>query len=258
MEKWSILNQIGNREKYILHLADNVLILGQRLGEWCGHGPVLEQDIALTNISLDLIGQARLYYQYLAAGLGHGLTEDDLAFFRDNRQFYNLLLVEQPNGDWGQTILRQFLFDSWHVHYLEALSRSADQGLADIAAKALKEVKYHCKFSSEWVVRLGDGTEESHRRMQEAIDNLWSYADEYKVVSSYEQEMIAAGIAVDPRFIQMKIEQTRSSVMQEATLTVPEHIFGHSGGKEGVHTEYLGYILAELQFMQRAYPGLEW
>jgi ring-1,2-phenylacetyl-CoA epoxidase subunit PaaC len=245
-------------QQYVLHLADNVMILGQRLGEWCGHGPVLEQDIALTNMSLDLIGQARMYYQYAAELMGPEYNEDDIAFLRDNRQYYNLLLVEQPNGDWGQTILRQFLFDSWHLAYLQALQHSADERLAAIAAKSLKEVQYHIRFSAEWVLRLGDGTAESHERMLKAIDALARFSGEWSLASTYEAELIQKGIAPNPATLSAGIAQRREAVFQEATLPWPENSYMQEGGKTGRHTEHLGYILAEMQFMQRAYPGLEW
>jgi ring-1,2-phenylacetyl-CoA epoxidase subunit PaaC len=258
MTQKNIPQTFDSLSQYVLHLADNVMILGQQLGDWCGHGPVLEQDIALTNISLDLIGQARMYYQYAARLIDEKVTEDDLAFLRSNRSFFNMLLVEQPNGDWGQTIMRQFLFDTWNLHFLQKLSESKDDQLAAIAAKSLKEVQYHIRYSSEWVLRLGDGTEESHQKMQNALDLLWDYAEEWSIVEPFEQELIHTGIAPDPKLYKNSVDQYRKSILQESTLIMPVQTFSHKGGKMGFHSEYLDHILAEMQIMQRSYPGLEW
>jgi ring-1,2-phenylacetyl-CoA epoxidase subunit PaaC len=244
--------------EYVLHLADNVMILGQRLGEWCGHGPVLEQDIAVTNIALDLIGQARMYYDYAARLCGEGYTEDDLAFLRDNRQYYNQLLVEQPNGDWAHTMVRQFLFDTWHLYYLEELKESSDATLASIAEKSLKEVQYHVRFSGEWMLRMGDGTEESHKKVQDALDTLWMYSEECFRPAPYEKALTQSGVAVDQTGMQNKVRAHRQRIIEQATLKYPGDTFQYEGGKTGTHSENLGYILAEMQFMQRAYPGLEW
>ena len=263
--------------QYALHLADNSLILGQRNAEWCGHGPVLEQDIAITNISLDLIGQARNFYQYAAQlinnqkasesskapsplerGFGGEVTEDTLAYLRKEREFRNLLLVEQPNGDWAQTILRQFFFSQYQYLLFQQLQNSKDEQLAAIAEKSLKEVTYHLRWSSEWVIRLGDGTEESHKRIGKATDELWRYTGELFETASYESGVAGDGIAID--FLKVK-EQWLSKVgevFSEATLAVPQKTFMQTGGKEGKHTEHLGYILTELQYMQRAYPNCEW
>lgn len=260
---------------YLIHLADNALILGHRNSEWCGHGPVLEQDIAITNISLDLIGQARNFYQYaatkmnaqkvssgwgvpMAIGIERAATEDSLAYLRDNRQFKNCLLVEQPNGDWAKTILRQFLFSSYQYYLYEELQTSKDEQLAAIGEKSLKEVTYHLRWSSEWVIRLGDGTTESHRRMLNAIDELWMHTGELFTVTGYESRVIGEGIGVDVSLLKTKWEEKIKAVFEEATLAYPGNVFMQTGGKEGMHTEHLGYILAELQFMQRAYPGCEW
>ena len=267
----------GFREAYILHLADNALILGHRNSEWCGHGPVLEQDIAITNISLDLIGQARNFYQYAAQlinevskkegskapsspreGVGREATEDTLAYLRDNREFKNCLLVEQLNGDWARTILRQFLFSCYQYYLYQELQDSKDETLAAIAEKSLKEVTYHLRWSSEWVVRLGDGTEESHRRMLKAIDELWMYTGELFTVTSYELRVMSEGIGVEVSRLKSKWEEKVREVLGEATLAYPDKVFMQTGGKEGKHSEHLGFILAELQFMQRAYPGCEW
>lgn len=243
--------------QYTLHLADNSLILGQRNAEWCGHGPVLEQDIAITNISLDLIGQARNFYQYAATLLGKGATEDSLAYLRTEREFTNCLLVEQPNGDWAQTILRQYLFTQYQYWLFQQLQNSKDKQLSAIAAKAIKEVAYHLRWSSEWVIRLGDGTDESHQRMLKAMDELWMYTGELFIPVDFEK-------AMDIDFTKIKDEwqQKVKSVFDEATLILPwgsrGAVFMQTGGKQGKHTEHLGYILTELQYMQRTYPGCEW
>ena len=244
---------MSNLINYTLHLADNALILGQRNTEWCGHGPILEQDIAITNISLDLVGQARSFYQYAAQLKADGSTEDMLAYFRTERDFKNCLLVEQPNGDWAQTILRQFLFSSYQYFLYQELQKNSDETLAAIAEKSLKEVSYHLRWSSEWVIRLGDGTDESHSRILKAIDELWRYTGELFIPVAYEKE---AGI--DVSLLKNDWSEKVKAVLTEATLPVPENIFMQTGGKTGTHTEHLGYILTELQYVQRAYPGCEW
>lgn len=241
----------GFREAYILHLADTTLILSQRNSEWCGHGPILEQDIAITNISLDLLGQARNFYQYAASLIGGKVSEDSLAYLRKEREFKNLLLVEQPNGDWGQTILRQYLYSQFQYLLFEKLQYGNDEQLAAITAKAIKETTYHVRWSSEWVVRLGDGTEESHTRMLKAIDELWRYTGEMFIPATYET-------IVDVSLLKNNWLERVTIVFSEATLPVPDKTFMQSGGKEGKHTEQLGYILTELQYMQRAYPDSQW
>jgi len=238
---------------YILHLADTNLILAQRNAEWCGHGPILEQDIAITNISLDLLGQARNFYQYAASLIGNNATEDSLAYLRKEREFKNCLLVEQPNNDWAQTILRQFFFSAYQFLLYEKLQHNAGGQIAAIAAKALKEVTYHQRWSSEWVIRLGDGTEESRNRMLTAIEELWRYTGEFFIAAGYEAE---AGFEVAS--LQQAWLQKVTEVFEEATLPVPEKTFMQTGGKTGVHTEHLGYILTDLQYLQRTYPGAEW
>ena len=249
---------------YTLHLADNSLILAQRNAEWCGHGPVLEQDIAITNISLDLIGQARNFYQYAASLInettkpGDPVTEDTLAYLRKEREFKNLLLVEQLNGDWGQTILRQFFFSQYQYLLFQQLQNCKDEQIAAIAAKSLKEVTYHVRWSSEWVIRLGDGTEESHGRMVKAIEELWRYTGEMFEPASYESQAASEGFGADVSKLKELWLKNVKDIFSEATLTVPEKIFMQTGGKEGKHTEHLGYILTELQYMQRAYPNSEW
>lgn len=236
---------------YLLHLADTTLILSQRNSEWCGHGPILEQDIAITNISLDLLGQSRNFYQYAAKLIGGDATEDYLAYLRKEREFKNLLLVEQPNGDWGQTILRQYLYSQFQYLLFEKLQQCNDEQLAAIAAKSIKETAYHVRWSSEWVIRLGDGTEESRNRMLKAIDELWRYTGEMFEPAGFE-------MILDISLLKNDWLQKITTVFGEATLPVPEKVFMQSGGKEGKHTEHLGYILTELQYMQRAYPGATW
>jgi len=243
---------------YTLHLADNALIIGHRSSEWCGHGPVLEQDIAISNIALDCIGQARNFYQYAAQLSGNDVTEDSLAYLRDTIDFKNCLLVELPNGDWGQTILRQFFFSTYQYFLYQQLQNSSDEQLAAIAEKALKEVTYHLRWSSEWVIRLGDGTEESKQRMQHAFDELWSYTGELFQAASYELLAVSEGYGVDLSTIKNNWNEKIRSVFDEATLPLPENIWMQSGGKEGKHSEHLGFILAEMQFLQRAYPNAEW
>jgi ring-1,2-phenylacetyl-CoA epoxidase subunit PaaC len=244
---------------YILNLADNTLILGQRNSEWCGHGPVLEQDIAITNISLDLIGQARNFYQYAALLNGSSTTEDTLAYLRTEREFKNILLAEQPNGDWAVTVLRQFFFSNYQYLLYQQLQKSSDTQLAAIAEKALKEVTYHLRWSSEWIIRLGDGTEESKDRMLAAIDELWRFTGELFMPADYETAAANEGYGVDVTSLQQPWMQKVTSVFEEATLPLPkEGIYMQRGGKTGLHTEHLGYILAEMQYLQRTYPGCEW
>jgi ring-1,2-phenylacetyl-CoA epoxidase subunit PaaC len=252
---------------YTLHLADNALILGHRNSEWCGHGPVLEQDIALTNISLDLIGQARNFYQYAALQINDAntgntappATEDSLAYLRDAIDFKNNLLAELPNGDWGRTLLRLFFFSNYQYYLYNQLQHSRDTQLAAIAAKALKEVTYHLRWSSEWVIRLGDGTEESRNRMLKALDELWPYTGELFMPAAYEQELIPGGYGADLSVAGKAWMQKTQAVLEEATLPLPATENWHqAGGKTGRHTEHLGYILAEMQFLQRAYPGARW
>lgn len=243
---------------YTLHLADSTLILAQRNAEWCGHGPVLEQDIAITNISLDLLGQSRNFYQYAAVLIGNDATEDSLAYLRTEREFKNCLLVEQPNGDWAQTILRQFFFSAYQQLLFEKLQYSKDEQLAAIAIKSLKEVNYHVRWTSEWVIRLGDGTAESKSRMIKAIDGLWTYSGELFEAASFELRAASESVGIDPSSLKELWMNKIGDVFEEATLTIPENKFMQSGGKEGKHTEHLGYILTELQYMQRAYPNSTW
>ena len=243
---------------YLLHLADNALVLGHRNAEWCGHGPVLEQDIALTNISLDLLGQARYCYQYAAELQGGGATEDSLAYLRDAREFRNFLILELPKGDWGFTVLRQFFFSQYqHLLYTQ-LQQSRDERIAGIAAKALKETTYHLRWSSEWVLRLGDGTAESHARMQRSLTELWPYTGEFFQPDAVDLEMETSGIAPSPETYHKAWMDAAGAILDEATLQVPAGGWQQTGGRTGYHTEHLGFILAEMQFLQRAYPGSAW
>ena len=249
-------NQLFN---YIIQHADNCLILSHRLSEWCGHGPVLEQDIAMTNISLDLLGQARMLYDYAAKVQGEGKTEDDLAYLRDAWDFKNVQLVEMPNGDFAQTILRQFLFDTFNISfYNELMEVSNDAELIAIADKSRKEAQYHLKWSSEWMLRLGQGTEESHARLQNAADELMVYANEVVIPSEADKVAAEAGYGVDLNSVKAKRDELINEVITECELNASLDGFSHTGGKTGTHTEHLGYVLAEMQFLQRAYPGLEW
>ncbi|MBT8269774.1 MAG: phenylacetate-CoA oxygenase subunit PaaC [Flavobacteriaceae bacterium] len=247
-----------NLYQYILEIADNCLILGQRLGELCGHGPNLETDIACTNISLDLLGQVRSYYQYAAQVMEDGRTEDDIAFMRMEREYRNTLLVEQPNTDFAFIISRQFMFDLYHYLFLKELQHSRDLSLSAIASKSIKEVSYHLRFSSDWMKRLGDGTEESQRRMQAAINTLWPYFEELFEISDAGKALIKEGIAVDTKGLKKDYLNSAREYLQEANLIMPEVEHFMKGGKSGVHSEHMGYILADLQYMQRAYPNMNW
>lgn len=258
----SLLYSPDDMIDYLLHLADNSLILGHRNSEWTGHGPILEQDIALSNISLDLIGQARNFYQYAASLINEknkneSATEDHLAYLRNPDEFKNLLLVEQENGDWGKTVMRQFLFSSFQYHLYLELKECKDEQLAAITAKSLKEVTYHLRWSSEWVIRLGDGTMESHNRMQEALDTLWKYTGEMFQPSDYEQSVLnAAGVGIEKlkKIWGEKVQE----VLSEATLPCPANIKMEVGGKVGKHSIHLENLLAEMQILQRTYPDSQW
>ena len=243
---------------YILGIADNSLILGQRMGELCGHGPSLETDIACTNISLDLFGQVRSYFQYASKIAGDGRTEDDIAMLRKEREYKNVLLAEQPNTNFAYTIGRQFLFDVYHLAFLKELQKSSDLSLAAIANKCVKEVSYHERFSSDWVKRLGDGTEESRQKMQEAIDDLWTYTDELFHQTESDKEMVSQGIGVDVTLLKDAYYNHVTELLEEAKLNIPESKYFQKGGKKGIHTEHLGYLLSDLQYMQRTYPNMEW
>lgn len=243
---------------YIVRLGDDSLILGQRLSEWCGHGPILEEDIALTNIALDLIGQTNNLYELAVFIENKGKNIDQLAFLRLEREYSNLLLVEQPNVDFGYSIVRQFFFDVYRKLVFEGLCNSTDERLAGIAEKSLKETKYHLKHSSEWVIRLGDGTEESHRRVQEAVNTLWKFTDELFYQDEVDQKVIELGLGVDNSIFKVAWNTHVEQVLTEATLTFPANSWQHSGGRKGTHTEHFGYLISEMQYMQRAYPNMEW
>lgn len=244
---------------FILHLADTNLILGQRLCEWCGHGPILEQDIAMSNMALDLLGQTSNYYDYAAEMIGNRATEDTLAMLREEREYKNLLLVEQPNGHFGDTVARQFFYDSYHYFLLEQLLKAKDLKLQSIAEKSLKEVKYHLKWSSEWMIRLGDGTQESHDKIQQAVNDIVPYVNEAFILAPYQKALVAEGLIADPNEFKAAWLAKVNEVLEEATITADvENTFAQKGGKEGIHTENLGFILTELQYLQRTYPNSQW
>lgn len=244
--------------KYVLRLGDDSLILGQRLGEWCGHGPILEEDIALTNISLDLIGQAMSLLDYAGEIEGQGKNHDDLAFLRFEHEYINALLLEQPNGDFAQTMMRQFLFDAFRKPLFERLTASNDTQISAIAEKSLKETRYHLKHSSEWIIRMGDGTEESHERAQKALDLLWRYTDELFMETSDDLLLVDQGIVPAMSPIKDLWMETVKAVFAEANLEIPTNNWQFEGGRRGLHSEHLGYLLADLQYMQRAYPNMKW
>jgi ring-1,2-phenylacetyl-CoA epoxidase subunit PaaC len=244
--------------KYVLRLADTSLVLGQRLGEWVGHAPALEEDLGLANLSLDFVGQARLLLTYAGEIEGRGRSEDDLAMGRDSSDFLNLAMAEQPNGDFGQTIVRQMLLDAFQLELYEALQHSKDARLAEIAAKALKETRYHFRYSAGWVVRLGDGTEESHRRVQQSLDTLWRFTQEFFAADDVDEAMARQGIAPALAELAPRWSARVDEVLREATLKRPADVRYSWHGKRGDHSEHLGYLLAEMQFLHRAYPGATW
>ncbi len=249
----------GKLLQFLLRQGDNTLILGHRVSEWCGHAPVLEEDIALANTALDLIGQTQMWLGYAGEVQGEGKSADNLAFLRDAWDFRNLLLVEMPNGDFGQTLMRQFLFDAWHSIQLGRLMASSDERVAAIAGKASKEAAYHVERSAATVVGLGDGTEESRNRMQAALDYLWPYAGEMFLSDEVDAAMASAGIAPDRPPVRGDFDALAGKVLADATLTIPEGSFTHKGGRTGrMHTEHLGHLLTQMQWLQRAYPGCEW
>jgi len=244
--------------RYLVRLGDTSLVLGQRLAEWVGHSPALEEDLGLANLSLDLIGQARLLLSYAGEIEGLGRDEDALAFLRDAPAFLNVTLAEQPNGDFGRTIVRQFLLDAWQLEVYAGLVDSTDKRLASIAAKTIKETRYHFRFSSGWLVRLGDGTEESHRRAQEALNELWRFTTELFAADEVDDALAAAGVAPRLAELQPRWSARIDEVLQEATLVRPAAVPYQWHGKRGVHTEHLGHMLAEMQHLQRTYPGAQW
>jgi ring-1,2-phenylacetyl-CoA epoxidase subunit PaaC len=244
--------------KYVLRLGDDSLILGQRLAEWCGHGPILEEDIALTNISLDLIGQATSLLNYAGELEGKGRSGDDFAFLRLEKEYVNCLLVEQVNGHFGDTMLRQFFFDAFRKILFDSLQFSSDKQLAAIAEKSLKETKYHLKHSSEWVIRLGDGTEESHLKMQESLNTLWRYTDELFFEDEVDRYLIENKVIPDLVHLKGIWKEQVDHILQLAKLEIPSNNWQFQGGRVGRHSEHMGFLLAELQYMQRTYPNMEW
>ncbi len=243
---------------YLLRLADSSLILGHRLSEWCGHGPVLEEDIALTNIALDFVGRTNSLYEYAGKVEGKGRTEDDLAYLRTEREFFNNLLSEQPNGDYAQTILRQYLTDAFEIHFYEALTKSKDETLAGIAAKSLKEIQYHLRHSSSWMLRLGDGTKESNTRLQNSLNEIYRFTGSLFETDENDSVLIAGGIVPELTGIQQQWQKDVDTMLEKAMLNKPENVWMQKGCLQGKHTENLGYILAEMQSLHRAYPGVNW
>ena len=249
----------NDKFQFLLRMGDNALILSQRLSQWCGKGPALEEDIALTNVALDLLGQARLWFAYAGELEGKGRDEDQLAFLRDAHDFHNLLLVEQPNGSYADTLARQFYFDSWHYLMLQRLTASSDARVAETAEKSIKEVSYHLRRSGDLMVRLGDGTEQSHRMMQTAADDLWMFTGELFKSDAVDDAMAAQGVAPAPAELHSAWQEHVQEIFDEATLVLPPtNAWMQQGGRQGKHTEHLGYLLAEMQFLQRAYPGVQW
>jgi ring-1,2-phenylacetyl-CoA epoxidase subunit PaaC len=243
---------------YLLALGDDRLILGHRLSEWCGHGPILEEDIALTNIALDLIGQATLFLTLAGAAEGKGRTEDDLAFLRDAIDFRNALLVELPRGDFAFTVVRQLLFSVFSLLQMERLATTSDVELAGIATKAAKETRYHVRHAAQWVVTLGDGTDESHARAQVALDELWRYTGELFMASSADRDALSAGLGADPESLAAAWQAQVGDVLREGGLTVPAAGYMQRGGRDGRHTEHLGHLLSEMQILARSHPGAQW
>jgi ring-1,2-phenylacetyl-CoA epoxidase subunit PaaC len=243
---------------FVVALADDALVLGHRLSEWSGHGPTLEEDIAMSNLGLDLIGQARLFYTYAGEIEGGGRSEDDLAYFRDQAQYRNLLLVEQPIGDFAHTMGRQFLYAAFLEPYFAAMTRSTDVRLAEIAAKAVKEMTYHVRHTAEWVIRLGDGTAESKRRLVTALEDLWGYTDEMFTVTASERGLVTAGVAPDKELVRSQWVKTVERVLAEATVERPRDRSMQSGGRSGRHSEHLGHLLGEMQVLARAHPRAVW
>jgi ring-1,2-phenylacetyl-CoA epoxidase subunit PaaC len=253
------MNPHNDKIEYLLRLADSALIQGQRLCEWCGRAPALEEELALMNVGLDLVGQARNWYEYAVELLDDGRDADHLAFRRDERAFRNLLLVEQPNGDFAVTMAKQFLYDAWHFHVLRQLSDSSDARIAAIAAKGLKEVTYHLRRSGEWIERLGDGTEESHARMLAAIPQVWRFTVELTNADDIEQRLFAEGVAPNPEELAAAWRAKVADIFASATLPLPEPaVHFYLSGRRGLHSEHLGILLAEMQFLQRAYPDATW
>lgn len=244
--------------EYLLRLADDRLVLGHRLSEWCGHGPILEEDIALANMALDLVGQANLLLDLAGKAEDRNRNADTLAYFREAVEFRNALIAELPRGDFGFTIARQFLVSTFEVLHLERLQASAHADLAGIAAKAFKETRYHVRHSADWMVKLGDGTAESHVRVQAAVNDLWRFTGELFETDDLERQLVSDGIAVDRAALQAPWREEVARVLSAATLTVPDDGFMQRGGRQGRHTEHLGHLLAEMQIVARSFPGAEW
>ena len=245
-------------EQYLLHLGDDALVLGHRLSEWCGHGPILEEDIALSNLALDLVGLARQYYQLAANRIGAGTTEDQLAYWRGERDFKNHVLVEQPNGDFADTMARQFLFDAFHLLQLEAIEQSNDAELAAIARKALKETTYHAQHSAEWIVRMGDGTDESHSHISSALQRIWPFTGEFFLPAEVDRLAAARGLGPDVQSLREPWLELVREVLAKAQLSLPDMPQKLLRGKSGIHSESLGFLLAEMQSLPRAYPDAQW
>ena len=244
--------------KYALRLGDSSLILGQRMSEWCSNGPLMEEDIAMSNIALDLIGQSRTMLSYAAELSGDGSTEDSLAFRRNERQYYNTLLSERPNGHFGDTVIRNFLHQSYLYNLFTALSKSSDERIFAHSAKSLKEVTYHVRHSAEWIVRLGDGTEESHDKVQESLNNLWSYTGDLFAMNEVDELLISEGVAVNQNDFKLSWESSVNDVLERATLVKPENGYMHKGSLNCIHSEHLGHMLGDMQYLQRAYPDAKW
>ena len=244
--------------KYVLVLGDDALILGQRLSQWAYKGPFLEEDIALSNISLDMFGRANLLLEYAATIKGNGTSADELAFKRNEREFSNHILCEQPNGNFADTMVRQFFLDTFYKLFLQTLTESKDEQLSAIAQKTIKETTYHLRHSSKWIIRLGDGTEESHAKAQSAIDNLWMFTDELFEMNDIDNEMLNQKLGVDCSLLKSDWDKIIDEVLSEATLKKPENIHMTTGGREGIHTEHLGHLLSDMQYLQRAYPDAKW
>jgi len=244
--------------QYTLRLGDTNLILGQRLSEWTGHGPFLEEDLALTNIALDITGAAKSLLEYAASIEGRGRTEDDLAYFRNDRQYFNAQITEQPNGDYARTIVRQAIMDCFDFYFYTELAKSKDETLAGIAQKSIKEVTYHLRHTSSWVERFGDGTEESHNKAQTAVNELWQYTGELFEMNEVDAILMKEGIAVDLNAVKVKWEKHITELLEKSTLTKPENVFMQTGSRKGIHTEHLAFILAEMQALPRMYPDAKW
>ncbi len=253
------LSKQGALVQYAAQIGDNAMIIGQRMSEWVFRGPSIEMEMALMNCALDLIGQARELYTYAGVVGGDGKTEDDFVYLRDERDFHNALLAEVPNGDWGDTIVRLFFMSAFNKLFYAALADSKDEQLAAVGEKSLKEVTYHQRFSSEWLIRLGDGTEDSHKRAQTSVDNLWMFTGELFTMTDAENLLLKEGISVDVTDLKADWGQVVTQVLERATLTRPTSDWAQLGGKaEGQHTEHFGYIIADMQYLQRRYPGCEW